>query len=77
MIVIIVLEKFESTGTEQNVPVPVRQRSARSVIVVASDGLGGHVLLTGRRSVVRFDAVRLFPLGLRQVYGLCQQASDD
>ena len=34
----------------------------------------------GRRlaaSVVRFNAVRLFPVGLRQVYGLCQQASDD
>ena len=28
-------------------------------------------------SVVRFDAVRLFPMLLRQVYGLCQQASDD
>ena len=27
-------------------------------------------------SVVRFDAVRLFPVGLRQVYGLCQQASN-
>ena len=28
-------------------------------------------------SVARFDAVRLFTVGLRQVYGLCQQASDD
>ena len=28
-------------------------------------------------SVVRFDAVRLFAVGLRHVYGLCQQASDD
>ena len=28
-------------------------------------------------SVVRFDAVRLFPVGLHQVYGLFQQASDD
>ena len=28
-------------------------------------------------SVVRFDAVRLLRVGLRQVYGLCQQASDD
>ena len=27
--------KFESTGTVQKFPVPVRQRSARSVIVVA------------------------------------------
>ena len=25
----------------------------------------------------QFDAVRLFPEELRQVYGLCQQASDD
>ena len=28
-------------------------------------------------SVVRFDAARLFPVGLRQDYGPCQQASDD
>ena len=27
-------------------------------------------------SVLRFDAVRLFPAGLDQVYGLCQQVSD-
>ena len=29
------MEKFESTGTVQNVPVPVRQRSARSVENIA------------------------------------------
>ena len=28
-------------------------------------------------SVEQFDAVRLFSVGLRHVYGLCQQASDD
>ena len=28
-------------------------------------------------SVERFAAVRLFPVGLCQVYGLCQQASND
>ena len=30
------MEKFESTGTVQNVPVPVRQRSARSVENIAA-----------------------------------------
>ena len=30
------MEKFESTGTVQNVPVPVGQRSARSVENVAA-----------------------------------------
>ena len=30
------VEKFESTGTVQNVPVPVRQRTARSVENIAA-----------------------------------------
>ena len=30
------VEKFESTGTVQNVPVPVRQRTARSVANIAA-----------------------------------------
>ena len=30
------MEKFESTGTVENVPVPVRQRSARSVENIAA-----------------------------------------
>ena len=33
--------------------------------------------MASHEMVVRFDAVRLFPVGLRQVYGPCQQASDD
>ena len=31
------MKKFESTGTVQNVPVPVGQRSARSVEYIAAD----------------------------------------
>ncbi|XP_033213870.1 uncharacterized protein LOC117170932 [Belonocnema kinseyi] len=36
VIIVVPVEKFESTGKVQNVPVPVRQRSARSVENIAA-----------------------------------------
>ena len=82
------VKKFESTGTVQNSVVPVRQRSARNVENIAAAEASveesPNVSLTRRSqalgisvtslaaSFVRFNAVRLFPVELRQIYGRCQ-----
>ena len=68
------MEKFESTGTVQNVPLPVRQRSARSVeeniaAAVASVEESPNVSLTRRSQALGISVTSLWRI-LRNDLGL-------
>ena len=58
------MEKFESTGTVQNIAVPVRQRCARSVgniaVAEASVEESPNVSLTGRSQALRISVTSLW-----------------
>ena len=59
-----IVEKFKSTGTAQNVPVPVRQRSARSVENIAAAAASvvesANVSLTRRSQALSISMTSLW-----------------
>ena len=67
------MEKFESTGTVENVPVAVRQRSARSVKNIAAAEASveenPNVSLTGRSQALGISVTSLWRI-LRNDLGL-------
>ena len=67
------MEKFESTGTVQNVPVPVKQRSVRCVenIAAAEDSVleGPNMSLTRRSQALGISVTSLWRI-FRNDFGL-------